>query len=273
MQFTIRHPLAEIRADLRSVVKHIRFGQAVALTRTAQDGRDAEVAEIDRAIDRPTPYTRNAVYVTRATPARPEASFGLKDDFVQRAPGTPPVNFLGPNIEGGQRRLKGMESILQAAGLMPKGYRAVPGPEARLDAYGNVSRGQVIQVLSQLRLTATAGYTRNLPLRQYNAGGAKLTKEQKAINAARQRAFVRAGGRLFVVKKGESKITPGIYSREVLGKKAQGPLRRPRAVFLFVARASYRRRLDWEQVAERTVAERLDYHMGVEIDKALATAR
>lgn len=262
MRFTVNHPIPEVRADLRRFARQVQFGHVVALTRTAQDGKRAQVAEIDRAIDRPTPYTRNSVYVDPATRERPRAAFGLKDAEWFSAPGHQPGRYLRPQIDAGQRDIKAFEKLLQLAGHMPRGWYAVPGSAARLDAYGNVSRGQIIQVLSQLRLQLTAGYNRNLPV------GA-----DKATQAKRRRAFVRAGGQFFVIKPGEGRAQPGIYSRQVLGKKTHGPLRTVRPVFVFVPRATYRRRLDWNQVADRVVGERLDYHMSVEIDKALATAR
>lgn len=275
MRFAVTHQLQQARRDTAAYARQARFAMVVALTRTAQDGRDAEVREIQRAVDRPTPYSLNAVYVQGATPARPEAAFGLKDNFEVRAAGTPPVNYLGPNIEGGQRRLKGMEKLLQRSGAMPNGWHVVPGQAARLDAYGNVSRGQVIQVLSQLRLQLTAGYDRNLPLRARPGKDGLLTPEQKRINAGRRRAFVRAGGQFFVVKAGGKRgVQPGIYQRQVLGKKVHGPARRfPKAVFIFVSRTTYRRRIDWDRVAAYTVATRLDHHAAIALDEAMATAR
>lgn len=249
MRFAVSNPVAQIRADLRSIERQLRFGQVVALTRTAQDGRLAEITGIDRAFDRPTRYTRNAVYVEAATLARPEAAFGLKDDFQQRAPGTPPVNFIGPNIEGGARRVKRFEQSLSLAGHLPKGWQTTPGKGATLDGSGNLSRGQIIQILSQLRITLVAGFDRNM---SFDA--------RKQITAQRK-----AGGRFFVVKPG-GKRQPGIYQREFFGRNVA-------PVVIFVASTRYRPRFDWNAIAQRTVDERLDHHMAVEIDKALATAR
>jgi hypothetical protein len=275
------NPFTQIRKDLLAFEKQQRFGVIVALTKTAQDVKAAEIAEIDRAIDRPTPYTRAAVYLQRATRERPVAAVGLKDDLTYAAPGHQPANYLQPQIDGGQRNIKAFEKLLQLAGLMPAGWKAVPGAAARLDQYGNVSRGQIVQVLSQLRLQRTAGYTRNLPLRQRQTLRGPdgkllpLTAEQKRINAARSRAFARAGGRFFVMRAGESpKIPPGIYQRQVLGRKAFGPNSPfPKAVFVFVTRATYRKRFDWYTVAERTIEARLFFHLDAEIANAIATAR
>lgn len=270
------NPFTQIRRDVAVLGKQERFAMVVTLTHTAQDVEAAENKEIERWVKpEPTRYTRNALYMTPAKLAKPVATVGLKDGFATRAPGTPHVNFLGPNIEGGGRRVKALEKLLQLSGHMPSGWFAVPGKAARLDQYGNVSRGQITQVLSQLRLQLVAGSSRNQPLRQRAlARGGALTKEQKAINAARQRAFARAGGQFFVIKQGESKALPGVYQRQVLGKKVFGPARRfPQAVFIFVSRATYRRRFDWEQVADRTIEERLDRNYEAARSQALATAR
>lgn len=268
------NPFTRIRADVRLLARGAREAQAKALTFTAQDVKAAQEAELRRAIDRPTPYTLGGVYYLPATAANLEAVVALKDDYSPHS-GHTAANYLAPQIQGGGRQVKAFEKLLQLSGAMPQGWKAVPGKAARLDAYGNVSTGQIIQVLSQLRLTLTAGYTRNLPLRQRALRGAdgklgELTKEQKAINAARRRAFVRAGGRFFVVKPGEDrKLLPGIYQGQVLGKRTAGPTRRfPLAVFIFVPRATYRRRVDWDQVAERTIDARLPYHLERQLERA-----
>jgi hypothetical protein len=249
MRMTITNPIPQIRADVRSFEKQLRFAHVVALTRTAQDGKVAEVAEIDRSIDRPTPYTRNAVYVVRATLAKPVAAFGLKDDYEQRAPGTPPVNFLGPQIEGGSRRLKRFEQSLALAGHLPRGWQTVPGRGAKIDGYGNMARSQIIQILSQLRITLVAGFDRNMSL-----------VARKQIAAQRK-----AGGRFFVVKPG-GKRQPGVYQREFFGRNVT-------PVIIFVRRTLYRRRFDWDKVSDRVVDERLAFHQDNETAKAIATAR
>ena len=44
--------------QLRGMRKQIAFATAMALTRTAQDLRDEIPAELDKALDKPTPFTK-----------------------------------------------------------------------------------------------------------------------------------------------------------------------------------------------------------------------
>ncbi len=210
---------------------------ATALTRTAVQVRTAAQRELQRSIDRPTPYTVRQLRYVAATADRPVAAVGfniapIQDErgnvvrYQDLGPGeTPAGKYLSVQIEGGMRRMKRLEEALVAAGAMPAGYRVLPGAGARLDAYGNVSRGQVIQVLSQLRLQLVAGSNRNM-------------SERSAIAAQR-----RAGGRFFVIPPG-SKTQAGVYQREFVGRNIT-------PVFIFVKRAQYQRRFDFYGATNR----------------------
>jgi hypothetical protein len=229
-------------AATRSIVdrfseRRLNAAAATALTRTALDVKAAEVREMRRVFDRPTPYTLNSVYVKPATAAQLVADVWLKDD--RAGSGTPATYFLGPEVRGGGRGAKGLEKALQAIGALPAGWLTVPAAGARLDAYGNVQRGQIIQILSQLRITLVAGYTRNM---SFDA--------RKQINAQRK-----AGGRYFVVRVGQrTRLPPGVYLREWF-------VRGVTPVFLFVSRANYQPRLDFDAVAQREAADRLPVHL------------
>lgn len=272
MTFSLQHPVAELRRDLRALEKQLRFGAVVAATRTAFDARRAELDMFARVIqDKPTPYTLRGVYAKRATVADPVAEFGIRDRLSPSpAPGHQPATYLRTQIDGGSRDVKAFERRLQQAGHMPQGWVAVPGAAARIDQYGNVSRGQITQILSQLQALSSPSFNGNLR-RQLprNAAGPRDPK----VAALRRAAFNRAGGQFFIVKPGESRLAPGVYVRQVLGRRVQGPaLPRPRAVFIFARRASYRRRVDWHQVAERAVNEGFDKHVNAAIDQARASA-
>ena len=222
--------------------RRLNAAAASALTRTALDVKAAEVREMRRVFDRPTPYTLNSVYVKPATANRLVADVWLKDD--RAGSGTPATYFLGPEVEGGTRRAKGFERSLQIVGLLPAGWFAAPAAGARLDGYGNVSKGQIIQILSQLRVTLVSGFTRNM-----------------SFDARKQIATQRkAGGRYFAVKVGaKGRLAPGIYIRELTGRNIT-------PVFIFVNRATYRPRLDFAGVAEREAAERLPVHLVAAIE-------
>lgn len=242
--------------------RRLNAAMATALTRTALDIREEVKREMRAVFDRPTRFTLDAVYVNPALGSQPvpgalfgeglkrrgsrakflEAEVELKDDFGYTEP------YLRAQVTGGQRRLKGLEVALKAANILPAGWLAVPGKDTRRDAYGNVSSGVVRQVLSQLRLARLEGDKTNL---SFDA--------RKQINAQRK-----AGGRFFAVKPGaKSKLPPGVYQREFFVREAS-------LIFLFVASATYRKRLDFYGIANRIARERLPVQMQRAIQDHLA---
>ena len=248
---TIKHNFPEVQKFLDAQHKQATYAAAVALTRTAQDVRTAEYAEMRRVFDKPTPYTMKSLFVKGATKQRMEARVWVKDD--RAGSGTPAERYLLPQIEGGPRSLKGFERALQRAGYMRQGYKAVPGDFARLDQYGNVSFGQLIQIMSQLRITLTAGHTRN------------ISTDKKKAARARQRA----GGQYMAFPDGRGKLLPGIYQRRdfALGSAA------PRPVLIFVRQVTYRRRLNFHAVGERTMQQVFPAHFERAFHEAMRTAR
>lgn len=130
----------------------MRFAGAVALTRTGKAVIAAEQHEMRDSFDRPTPYTLNSLKLTPATPDRLEAMVAPKDGNG----GTPAWKYLAPAILGGARRMKRFEVRLGRGGVSDNAF-VVPGRGATLDAYGNLSRGQITQVLSRLRLLDAFG--------------------------------------------------------------------------------------------------------------------
>lgn len=257
------------QAELRKQVE--RFSErriaatiATALTRTAVEVRNAVQEDLPKVFDRPTPYTIKQLRYVAATAQKPVAAVGFNVEAIQDEFGkviryrqavsgeTPAEKYLNPNITGGQRSVKRFEKAMQAAGYMPAGWYAVPGKGARLDAFGNVSRGQIIQVLSQLRVTLLAGSTRNLPQVQGN--------ERKVI-----RALKKAGGRYFVIKPGAKRGTPGVYQRDFYSEVLT-------PIFIFVKSASYRPRFDFDGIAGRIAAQRLQPNVARAIEEQLARA-
>jgi hypothetical protein len=237
--------LRRMARDIRQQGRGIAFAQVVALTRTAQDVRAAEVREIDDSFDRPTPYTRNAVFVRPATKAEPEALVGLKDD---NRGGRAPSTYLRAQIEGGRRQLKSFETSIRSLGVMDGTQFVVPGRAARLDAYGNIDRGQILQVLSQLRaFTGAETASRNLIRRDGTRDNGDRSETARRAAQLRRQAFGRAGGQYFAVGPApRGGLRPGIYQRQVLRARSAGPADpRPRAVMLFVDRAQYEQRFDF----------------------------
>jgi hypothetical protein len=149
--------------------------------------------------------------------------------------------------------MKRFERALQIGGHLQAPYNhVVPGKEARLDAYGNWSVGQMIQILSQLRITLTAGFTRNMAVTVRGKKYSQMSKEERAATNSAIAAVRRAGGRFFVVPQPTPRLRqPGIYMREDDFGNNITP------IGIFVKRATYRTRLDLPYTLQRAAAEQL----------------
>jgi len=142
----ITHNLKDAADFLEGAEKQARFASVLALTRTAKRIADDDLKDaISRTFDRPTPYTMSSLRVKPATKAMPIASVLFKDETYK---GNPATKIMGPHVYGGLRSLKRSEVLMRAAGLLGNDEYLAPGQGARLDQYGNQSRGQVQQILS-----------------------------------------------------------------------------------------------------------------------------
>jgi len=213
-----------VKAALRQYGAQVTgYAVPIALTRTAQDAKEALRTALPATFDRPTPYTLNSTYVRPANKANPAAWVGFRD-FAGK--GTPAARYLLPQVDGGPRRAKGMELALRGAGLLPAGLYAVPGEEAELDGYGNMKRGQIVKILSHLRALGEQGYTANRSRTGKSRGKRKV-----------QTYFAAPPGTA-------SGLPPGIYQRDGAD---------PRPVVLFVKPPRYRPRFAFGAVIERAV--------------------
>lgn len=242
---------------------------ATALTRAAMQGKRAAQVEMAQSFDRPTPYALGGVYVRMATAGRLEAEVGVAD-YAWTKSGTPAAKFLGPGVQGGGRHIKRFELALQASGAMPKGWQSVPatGPNsaARFDAFGNISRGQLVQILSQVGAELTAGYRRSLPRHMRGEDA----KRARATATKRRRAFGRAGGQYVALPQGRGKLKPGIYlagARDFGAKWGLGRTGRLEPVLLFVRSTSYRPRFDFYGTVNQAAAGVLGAEMGRAIEE------
>lgn len=247
----------KVTADISKVQQYfeklrtdqVPFATALALTRTAQYVQGQLVSAMDQAFDRPTPYTKNALYIQPATKTRPVALIKVKDEAFK---GNPAVRFLFPEISGGARNLKGFEKLLQRSGVMPNGWFAVPTSAAQLDAYGNVPGSTLNRILSQLQSARDS-----------------LANENSALRTRRNRT--KRAQRYFAVMPGteRGKLKPGIYER--LGT-AFGSGIRP--IFIYTQKTpNYQPRYDFYGLAQRWATERFPIEAQSAIERAIETAR
>jgi hypothetical protein len=210
----------------------LKKAMKLAMARTGNAIRDAEIAEMKRVFDRPTRWTLGAMRVSTSS-GELEVTIGIIDPNgnYKRA-----QSYLSVQVEGGPRRTKAFEVALQQHGLMPTGWRAVPGEGAKIDAFGNMSAGQIRQILSWFDAAErTAGSTQNM-------GFAGREKRRKGTRK-------NLGFEYFVVLPGRQRNLkqPGIYQRIFLG---HGKSIKP--ILIYVKSANYKKRFDFEKVARET---------------------
>lgn len=250
----------DVRADLKGALKmleglqkdQIPFATAYALTQTAKAAQKDVEGVIRRVFNAPTPYTQKAVFVRTATKQRLIAEVKLKDESAK---GVPAVRYLIHHITGGSRGQKGFENLLVRQGLMLPGQYAIPTRAAKLDAYGNVPRGTLNAILSQLQAS------RDVLARETPASKARAMKRRKRRVV---RYFVAQAGRAAT-----KHLAPGIYERVGFGF---GQAIRP--VFVFSDRPpKYRKRFPFYETIDTAISRELvpSFERGFQV--AAATAR
>lgn len=239
-----------VKANLTGMGKQVAFSTSVALNAVAKEIEAAQREAIGGKFDRPKPQTVKATYTLRANKTNLTATVGLKD----RGRGVPASEYLAPNIgRSGRvpRNYKRSEAMLRAAGILPAGLYTVPGKEARLDAYGNMSRGQIVQILSYFR---TFGKTR------LNTARMNATDKYRARAAKQQRQY-------FVVPVSDRnlKLHPGIWQ--------ETPGRTLAPILMFVSRPVYNAVYDFYGIGKKVAESRFDEQFSRALRGALATAR
>jgi len=242
-----------VRRTLNALEKNqLPYATALALTRTAQDAKKDLEAEIKRVFDRPTPYTLNSLYVKPATKATLMAMVYLRE-FAGK--GTPATKYMSPNIFGQDRNVKRFERALQRIGILPAGMYIAPGEGADMDAWGNLSRGQIVQVLSYFQAFGEQGYKANMAA----AGKARLLKGSRRKGTLGYAYFVaRQGGHL----------KPGIYKRVGFSK---GSAIKP--IMMFVRKPVYRSIFRFYQIAQKTIDRVWQQNFSAAFQEAMRTAK
>lgn len=146
-----------LREEFGSLLpKQIQFAMLKAIDRTVDKTKSRMYSEMHRVFDRPTPYTLNALRSKPPTMSNIQGEVGFKEPWAPRS-----TKYLTPQVEGGFRSVKAFERAIQQRvttmnpqgqrGVYPPGTQFVPGRGARLNSYGNISPGQIQQILSGLQ--------------------------------------------------------------------------------------------------------------------------
>jgi hypothetical protein len=211
---------------------HIPSMALKALNMTAVQVKEALVQNMRSTFDRPTPYTLNAPYVKFAKAKDLKAQILLRE-FGGKSRSE---QYLLVQTYGGDRRIKSFESALRAARVLPDGMYAVPGQRAPLDAYGNISAGFIVQMLSYFKAFGQQGYRANITDKK-KAAMAKGTKKKRGVT-------------YFAIHEPRRGLRPGIYRQTAF---AFGNSVEP--MMIFVRKPAYKKLLQWDEIAKRTIDE------------------
>ncbi len=166
----------------------------IALDRTTRDAKEEIYVEMRRVFKSPTDYTLDSLKM------RPTQNHNMETSIWFKDPVRMSQHYLVPQVEGGARRLKGFEQALDDTMF-------VPGRGVRLNKAGNISMGQIRQILSVFGLAErTAGYSANITSRS----------RRKNPN---QRDY-------FFLKKRHGRLYPGVYERVAKRRAGLGKARK-----------------------------------------------
>lgn len=249
-----------VKADFKDLIKQlddvqkrqIPFATSLAINRTAQKVKDAQQKEMRDVFDRPTQFTINSLFIKPSTKQTLTARVGFKDYALK---GTAAAKYLQAEISGGERRLKRYEVALRSAGVLPEGYFTVPGDAASIDAYGNIARSQIVQIISYFRANRESGSSSN----STDKTRAKLAKSTKS----------RYGISYFVGAPAGGKLPLGIWMKVNTNFGTSNP----RPVLIFIKSTNYEPIYDFKYVAENTVKKYIDDEFSKAMKEAVATAK
>ena len=238
MSIDVRVDTSELNGLVRQLKglneRGISFATGRATNNVAFKIRDGWKSMAQQVFDRPTRFTINSVLVRRATRANPHARVFIRD---QAGAGIAPEVYLQQQVLGGERRLKRSEVALQALGVLPPGFRAVPGKGLRLDSSGNVPGRAMKAIIDQL-----------------NKGGNTGDRGVFALSAPR------------------GKLLPGVYRRRQKGKQERSVT----PLLIFVRSPRYAARLEIfdfaRDVMRRESVPEFRAALTAEIERALAKA-
>lgn len=242
VQDVIRN-LERMRSD------QIPFATSKALNDTAKLVREKTIQTMRGVFDRPTPFTLNAFQIRPSTKSNLTAKVEFKHERL---------GYMRTQVEGGVRGRKRSESALQKTGIMRSNQYWVPGKGARLNQHGNITGGQITQLLSVLQ-------------------SAEMSSGYKANMTARSAKKNRKPRDYFAVTKKRGGLVPGIYERVQSGAgfgaktkknlpfgtyqkgRSKGKIasviraRGVKPVLIFVDKAGYQKRLPFYDLSQKVV--------------------
>ena len=259
--YRIQHNMPAVMRAVEQDAQQAKFATVVAMNKALAWAETDVRRDMRKTFDRPTAFFLRSLRSVRASwrAPKPEAVLWFKGSEADASDvQSGGEAMVVPHIHGGTRKRKPMEQRLIRAGLMPATYYSVPGAGADLDGHGNMSRGQVTQLLNVLGTYREAGY---------NKANAKTVERLKKGNAKKGiygfEYWVNP-----VAGRRAQHLPPGVYKRF---QTAFGTSLKP--ILIFVSRANYRRRFDFFGIAEKSFTKHFPGEFDRAFEQALRTAR
>lgn len=242
VQIHVKHDIESMIRRLNLAKRQLPFVASRAINATGLDVKADLTKRIGQNLDNPTRYTRNALYFRYSNKANLTASVRLKDVLQSGTRMTHEQRLGHLFVKGGARNFTGFEGWLLRAGYLQSGEYIVPTKHAKRDGYGNVSRGLLVKVMSQLRLGAD-------PL-AWKSNSARSKRSRKA-------------GRIFWSTGNGSmaSFSPGIW---------MDTGRAMMKLFAVAGRPSYRVRVDMARIVPGIARARFPVHFEAEAMRVMS---
>jgi len=254
---------------LSKLPKQLQRATETAIDMTGRQAKKDLQDEIKKVFHVPVPFSKNSPFY------QPTQNHDMKGLIGLKEPARMSRHYLWPQVEGGARKEKGFERALGMGKLLP-------GKGAKMTGAGNVSPGQIRQMLSVLgKAEMSAGYSANITNRSR-----KRNKKERDY---------------FILRRAHGKLPPGVYQRYVkkgsrgFGAKTKATMADPskawqqgqrrgrfaavirargiKPIFVTGASGVYSPRLDFYGVVERTVKEHMRANFERQLQRFVGKAR
>lgn len=212
-----------------AVGKQARYAAAVALSRTGKAVEKRLQADMQQSLNNPAPWVAKGTFTKSATKADLTATVGMRDRQAL---------YVKEHFLAGMRGQKPYEKALASMGVLPRGYKAVPGAGLKLDARGIPNRTQLKEIFGAL----------SSRMQVYKGRGKR----------------VQATGYFVVPVGSRSRLHQGVWWRS---GRAVKPM------LIFVQAASYRKVMDLPKSTAEVVNQDFARLFGESLDQAMASAR
>lgn len=245
MKISIAHNFPSVMAQIDREGKGMRSAAREALNRSAEWAQTDVVREMRKVFDRPVPFTLRSLRVYYANTANMRVQLWFRQRTADED-----KPWAMPQIAGTARDMKPMELRMQRVGILPAGWMVVPGAAAPLDAYGNMSRGEISRILNVLGTYTEEGFNK-----ANDKTRARLRKGSAKKGVYGFAYWINPPG-----PKRQKHLLPGVYRRVYT---AFGTSLKP--MLIFIKGARYKARLDFFGITKRA----FDKHFPAEFDKAV----